>query len=238
MSLTKQFNTRPLYQQVADEFISRIVSKQWAPGQPIENETEIARSLGISLGTVRKAFDILSEHKLLERHQGRGTIVSDFEAGPTRTRFSNVSDVAGRRVIGEVSIHDVSLDLPNSKIAESMGVNVRTPLVRFERRRFHMGRCFMVEDVYLRVNAFAQAVSQAELETIATNRWSGQDLATRMVEEVHSAPVTNKDLEHFDTTRITALLTLKRIVFSYQDRPLELRYGRCNLGPDLVYRTS
>lgn len=237
MSLTRQFNTRPLYQQVADEFISRIVSKQWVPGQAIENETEIARSLGISLGTVRKAFDILSEHKLLERHQGKGTIVADFEAGPTRSRFSNVFDAKRRRVTGEITIHDVALELPSARVVEAMGVNGRTPLVRFERRRSHLGRCFMVEEVYLRVGAFDEAVSQERLETIAANRWYGQDLATRMVEEVGSTPVTNADLQHFDVARTSAILTLKRIVYSYQDRPLELRYARCQLGTDLMYLT-
>lgn len=235
MSLTKQFNTRPLYQQVADEFIARIVSRQWAPGQSIENETEIARSLGISLGTVRKAFDILSEHKLLERHQGKGTVVTDLATGPLRSRFSNILDREGKRVSGDITIHEVSLDLPTPKVAEAMAINGRTPIVRFQRHRSHLGRCFMYEEVHLRVGAAAQSMSQAELETIAANRWFGQDLATRKMEEVGAEPATKKDLELFGVTRIGAVMTLQRVVLSYQDRPLELRCARCHLGPDLVY---
>lgn len=34
-----------------------------------------------------------------------------------------------------------------------------------------------------------------------------------------------------------SVLTLRRVVLSYQDRPLELRQARCVLGPDLVYRS-
>lgn len=237
MSLTKAFNTRPLYQQVADEFIARIVSGQWAPGQAIENEGEIARSLGISLGTVRKAFDILSEHKLLERHQGRGTIVTDFASGPSRSRFSNIFDREGNRVCGEIEIRDVSIDLPTPNVAEALAINARTPIVRFERIRSFLGRCFMHEDVYLRVSASAQSLSQDELEAMATHRWFGNELATRKVEEVGAEPATTRDGELFGGIRIASVLTLKRVVLSYQDRPLELRYARCNLGADLVYAT-
>lgn len=237
MSLTRQFNTRPLYQQVADEFIARIVSRQWAPGQAIENETEIARSLDISLGTVRKAFDILSEYELLERHQGKGTIVTDLDSGPMRGRFSNIFDAEGRRVSGEMTLHDVSLDFPSPPVAQAMGINARTPVVRFSRRRMHLGRCFMVEEVHLRVNQAAQSLSQDELETIARQRWSGQDLATRKVEEVGSEPATEADMRLLGIGEFDSVLTLRRVVLSYQDRPLELRQARCVLGPDLVYRS-
>jgi GntR family transcriptional regulator len=235
MSLSKPFNTRPLYQQVADEFISRIVSRQWAPGQAIENETEIARSLGISLGTVRKAFDILTEHKLLERHQGKGTVVCDPEAGAMRSRFSNFVDRAGRRIAGEVTIHDVSLDLAEPVVAEQMGINPRTPVIRFGRRRTHLGRCFMHETVSLRVGAASQSMTQAELDMAAASRWIGHDLATHKVEEVGCAPADEADAALFGIAPGASVLTLKRLVMSYQRRPLELRYARCHLGPDLAY---
>lgn len=235
MSLAKPFNTRPLYQQVADEFIQRIVSRRWAPGQSIENETEIARSLGISLGTVRKAFDILTEHELLERQQGKGTIVSDLEAGPMRSRFSNIVDRNGQRVVGEITIHDVELILPSAEVAQAMSVNERTPVLHFERRRTHLGRPFMLEDVYLRVDASAQGASTERLEAIAGARWYGQDLATQKVEDVACEIASARDVELFGISRLSSVLKLTRVILSYQSRPLELRYARCNLAPDLVY---
>ncbi|WP_182084714.1 GntR family transcriptional regulator [Aureimonas sp. ME7] len=238
MSLAKPFNTRPLYQQVADEFISRIVSKTWAPGQSIENEAEIARSLGISLGTVRKAFDILTEHKLLERHQGKGTIVADFDGGKMRSRFSNVFDRSGNRISGEVSVFKVTLATATPDAAEILQVNGRTPVLQFERRRTHLGRLFMTEEVYLRVDANAKTLSQDSLETMASARWTGQDLATYKREKAVAEAATAADKRNFKLQGDAAVLKLTRVICSYQDRPLELRIGRCSLGNDLVYATN
>ncbi|WP_168990375.1 GntR family transcriptional regulator [Aureimonas flava] len=238
MSLAKPFNTRPLYQQVADEFIARIVSKAWAPGQAIENEAEIARSFGISLGTVRKAFDILTAHNLLERHQGKGTVVADFEGGKMRSRFSNIFDRSGNRVSGEVSVSKVVLGTAPPEAAETLGVNGRTPVLQFERRRTHLGRLFMTEEVFLRVGATAKTMSQEALEGVATARWTGQDLATHKRERATAEPATAADKRNFKLTGDAAVLRLQRIISSYQDRPLELRIGRCHLGGDLVYATS
>jgi len=235
MSLAKPFNTRPLYQQVADEFIARIVSRAWAPGQSIENEAEIARSLGISLGTVRKAFDILSEHKLLERHQGKGTVVADFEGSKMRSRFSNVRDRSGQRISGEIELADVTLGLVPSDVAARLQVNGRTPVLQFKRRRTHLGRPFMTEDVFLRVDAGARDLSPDDLASVAAARWTGQDLATHHSEQVTAEPATAADKRAFRLTGDASVLKLTRVICSYQDRPLELRVGRCHLGNDLVY---
>jgi GntR family transcriptional regulator len=238
MSLAKPFNTRPLYQQVADEFIARIVSRAWAPGQAIENEAEIARSLGISLGTVRKAFDILTEHKLLERQQGKGTVVSDFTSGKMRSRFSNIVDRSGERVSGEIEIADVKLGVAPADAADGLQVNARTPVLQFTRRRTHFGRPFMVEDVFLRVDASARDMSDEELSQLASARWTGQDLATHK-RETASAEIANPgDKRSFQLKGDASILRLRRLICSYQDRPLELRVARVHLGGDLFYTSA
>ncbi|WP_062012016.1 GntR family transcriptional regulator [Aureimonas sp. AU4] len=238
MSLAKPFNTRPLYQQVADEFIARIVSRAWAPGQSIENEAEIARSLGISLGTARKAFDILTEHKLLERQQGKGTVVTDFTTGKMRSRFSNIVDRSGERVSGEVEIGGVQLGVAPADAADLLQVNARTPVLQFERRRTHFGRPFMTEEVFLRVDAGARDLSQGELEQLAFARWSGHDLATHKRESVSAESATAADKRNFKLKEDTAILKLRRLICSYQDRPLELRFARVHLGSDLFYASA
>ena len=238
MSLAKSFNTRPLYQQVADEFVSRIVSRRWAPGQSIENEADIARSLGISLGTVRKAFDILTERKLLERHQGKGTVVADFEGSKMRSRFSSIFDRSGNRISGEIELANVVLDVARPAATEALQVNARTPVLQFERRRTHLGRVFMTEEVFLRVDASVRQMAQADLEAVASARWTGQDLATHKSEKLTAEPATAADRRNFKLSEGAAVVCLTRVICSYQDRPLELRYARCHLGSDLVYGTE
>jgi GntR family transcriptional regulator len=61
--------------------------KEWPDGRPLPNETDLARTYGVSVGTMRKALDLLAQSKLIVRRQGLGTFVnSQREDPPSRFR--------------------------------------------------------------------------------------------------------------------------------------------------------
>lgn len=70
----------PLYLQIAAHLKDRILSGEWSRSQPLPNEIDLSDHYGVSLGTVRKALELLARQKLLVRHQGRGTFVSTASA--------------------------------------------------------------------------------------------------------------------------------------------------------------
>jgi len=70
---------RPLYQQVRDAFVQRLVEGKWTPGQALPSEMELAAEVGVSQGTVRKALDALASENLVIRRQGRGTFVAEHD---------------------------------------------------------------------------------------------------------------------------------------------------------------
>ncbi len=72
----------PLYVQVADLLRNRIEELEWRPDLAMPNETQLAREMGVSIGTMRKALEALEDQKYITRRQGRGTFVMDtsFEA--------------------------------------------------------------------------------------------------------------------------------------------------------------
>jgi GntR family transcriptional regulator len=53
------FLNRPLYLQVRDVLAERIVSGDLLPGSAIPSETDLAREIGVSAGTVRKALQLM-----------------------------------------------------------------------------------------------------------------------------------------------------------------------------------
>jgi GntR family transcriptional regulator len=73
----------PLHEQVRALILSRIERGDWSAGAPIPPEVELARELGVSIGTVRKALDQLARDRILVRERGRGTFVKDGEAWRT-----------------------------------------------------------------------------------------------------------------------------------------------------------
>ena len=102
MTAVGRFSTRPLYLQVKDTLIERILAGAWKPGAAIPNEIELSRELGISVGTVRKALDEMEGDRLISRRQGRGTFVIDQTSEECAIRFSNIRDADGIRIAGTV----------------------------------------------------------------------------------------------------------------------------------------
>ena len=66
----------PLYRQVRRELQRVIEGGRYAPGDTLPNEASIAQTLGVSIGTLRRAVDELVHEHVLVRQQGRGTFVA------------------------------------------------------------------------------------------------------------------------------------------------------------------
>ena len=90
--------------KVRNLLAQRIAGGVWPPGSMLPNEMELARELGVSSGTVRKALDILESDRLVLRRQGRGTSVVDQATGDVAARFSNIRDGVGRRIVGDMEL--------------------------------------------------------------------------------------------------------------------------------------
>lgn len=107
LTLRRVLQSRSLPLLVYDEFLLRITTGDWKPGTMIPSEATLAAEMQVSIGTIRKALAILRENHLIERRQGRGTIVVDQSAEDVPVRFSNFFDAAGRRTSGEVEERSV-----------------------------------------------------------------------------------------------------------------------------------
>ncbi|MEN9539792.1 MAG: hypothetical protein RLZZ126_2027, partial [Pseudomonadota bacterium] len=60
-----------------------IAAGHWQGGERIPTEAELARTMGMAVGTVRKALAELSRRGLLERRHGSGTYVRQAPDSPT-----------------------------------------------------------------------------------------------------------------------------------------------------------
>lgn len=80
----------PLYVQVATILRNKICASEWSVRMPLPNEVTLAREIGVSIGTVRKALEMLENERLIERRQGRGTFVVETSVESELERFSNI----------------------------------------------------------------------------------------------------------------------------------------------------
>jgi DNA-binding transcriptional MocR family regulator len=86
---------QPIYRQLADAIAERISTGQLEVGERLPPQREIARSLGVNLTTVTRAFATLQQRGLIEGKAGRGTVVRRPEQGPATAFKSAPSDDSG-----------------------------------------------------------------------------------------------------------------------------------------------
>ncbi len=70
-------SSAPKYQQVSETLLSLIHTGELKPGDRVPTETSLTKSLPVSLGTVQKALNALTERGILKRRQGSGTFVTE-----------------------------------------------------------------------------------------------------------------------------------------------------------------
>lgn len=75
----------PRYLQVSEMLGREILAGHWRAGERIPTEPVLAASLGVAVGTLRKAVAELEQRGMLERRQGSGTYV--------RTRAGRVKNI-------------------------------------------------------------------------------------------------------------------------------------------------
>jgi DNA-binding transcriptional MocR family regulator len=87
-------NDLPIYQRLADAIGARIASGELVGGERLPPHREIARTLGINVTTVTRAFSALQERGLVEARPGRGTLIVSRETEEASFK-SAPSDEAG-----------------------------------------------------------------------------------------------------------------------------------------------
>jgi len=236
MPARDSFSTEPLYLQVRRLLAEQIARSVWAPGAMLPNELELARELGVSAGTVRKALGSLESDKLITRRRGRGTFVVDQAAADVAVRFSNIRDGTGQRIVGDMEQlsqgYSPATDIEQQRLQLGPGALV----LRLTRLRRHQGRLFMYEEAALAADRFP-GLGGAEIGTYritALAQRHGVHLAQGL-ERVMLAQATPEIARLLEVASFTPLLQLDRVVLAMTGEPVEWRVGFCHLDEHETY---
>jgi GntR family phosphonate transport system transcriptional regulator len=137
MSTTEAASGVALWRQVADGIERGIAEGQFAVGDRLPGEIEIAETYRVNRHTVRRALAALAERGLLRAERGSGTYVEAPRlAYPlcARTRFSEIVGAGGREPRGQLIAS--GSDIATRDLARRLGVKLNAPLVRLETLRF------------------------------------------------------------------------------------------------------
>lgn len=149
MTPAPKLGFRPLYQQVRDAFVQRLVEGRWTPGQALPSEMELAAEVGVSQGTVRKALDALASENLVVRRQGRGTFVAEHDEARILFQFFKLVPDIGEARFPESRIVSVSEGDAAAVERDVLGLPEDSRVLRIARVRSLGGRPSIAETVTL-----------------------------------------------------------------------------------------
>lgn len=220
---------QPLYYQVKEHLIQRIVEGTWLPGTALPSESQLAVELGVSQGTVRKALDEMTAEKLVVRRQGRGTFVAEHTQEQALFHFFRLADSDGVAPIPSSEVVSLSersaTDYEISKLGLSVGGLV-SEIVRVRRLE---GEPVVLEEIVLALADFPGIASENALPntlyTLYQRRYGFSVLKAK--ESIRAVLASDKDALLLGVESGSALLQIERVAYSIDGRPIELRYSRC-----------
>jgi len=141
----------PLHDQISSALRRFIVSGRWPPHTRLPSEPELAGSLNVARGTVRRAIRTLIDDRLLVQHQGRGTFVSPPPIAQTFAQeiISSAEALDRDGIRYETTVLAQALEVPSERIAAQLQLGDGDPVVAIRRVRSVDGAPMYVLDNYV-----------------------------------------------------------------------------------------
>jgi GntR family transcriptional regulator len=134
---------------VKDAFVKRMVDGLWAPGGLLPSEGELARELGVSQGTVRKALDEMEAENLIVRQQGKGTFVAQHDEERILFQFFKLVMDDGVPRFPDSTVLSASVEAATEEEAHELGLGAGARVARVRRVRTITGTPMIVETLAL-----------------------------------------------------------------------------------------
>jgi GntR family transcriptional regulator len=219
---------RPLYRQVRDVLVKRIVDGVWRPGETLPSETDIATDLRVSQGTVRKALNELAEENFVVRRQGKGTFVARHDEERILFQFFKLTADNGISEFPDSRILSVAVEAADAGTAETLNLRTGSRVVRIERQRSLAGRICILERIAL-PRALFPAIEKCDLPNNLYELYRSAFGVTvvRAQERLKAVAAAKRDAKALGLPPGVPLLSINRTAFAADGRPVEQRLSLC-----------
>lgn len=225
----RPFVFQPLYRQVKAALVQRLIDGNWQPGQLIASESELAREIGVSQGTVRKALDAMTVDNLLVRKQGRGTFVAAPEESRMLFQFFRLFPNSGERSFPQSTIVRRSRAIAVALERAALLLKPGSEVWRIERIRTLQGKPLLVETISLSAARFKGLDELADIPNnvyrLYSERWNITIGAAS--EKLTAVGASAADARRLGCGVATPLLKIIRVASDLEKNPVELRVSRC-----------
>jgi GntR family transcriptional regulator len=221
---------RPLAEQVRSRLAEGMAAGEWQPGEAIPSEAQLARDFGVAIGTIRKAVDGLVAQQALVRRQGKGTFVAAHDPGRLMFHFFHVVGRDGTKSYPEVTTLDFRRERAGARHAAALGISPFEKVIRIRNVLSLGGQRAILDDIALPAELFpglTEKIFLARDNTIYHLYQSRYGInVLRTDERLRAALATREEAQVLGVAEGAALLEIRRLAFTFRDRPVELRLSR------------
>ncbi len=222
---------QPLYAQVRDRLLERIVRKEWQHGQVLPNEFDLAREFGVSIGTIRKAVEGLEAARIVTRKQGRGTFVSRDSTIASTEAVSILYGLSPevQEVATETLVNEIRVGHPLGSTALSL--TATQAVIEITRRRTFANGVRALDRIALPQHVFFDFDCAAELPCNLYEYFAdyfGIRIANS-TEQLSIALATSETAHALGVAPATAVLRIERTSRSVSGEAIEWRETFCFL---------
>jgi GntR family transcriptional regulator len=215
---------------VRDVLAERIANGALQPGASMPNESDLARELGVSAGTVRKALELMETQRLINRRQGKGTFVNDLASHELAARFCCFRSPDGAQLDGRVASVEVGEDVASEEERRRLFLAEGDRAYRIRRVHIHNGRPYMVEDATVPTALFPHlAASPALAASIGTIAREHAVLLGNAEDRIRLGVATEAGARALGIVAGTPVMRRERVVFMLNGRPAEWGVAQCHL---------
>lgn len=230
----------PLYRQVKRELLRLIEGGACAPGQALPNETALARQLGVSIGTLRRAVDELVHEHVLVRRQGKGTYVALHNNDRFLFQFFHIEprldlrfgDPVPRREYPMVECIAFERERAADTEAAALRIRAGDPLLRIENRLSLAGRPVVHDRILLAAALFRGLTEKRLVDRPSTlyNLYQTDFGITvlRAQERARAAAADRASARVLGVAIGEPMLEIHRVALTFGDKPVEYRVSTVN----------
>ena len=221
----------PLYEEVKKKITQSLILGEWVPGEAIPSEIELANIYDVSQGTIRKAIDDLTAESILVRRQGKGTYVATHNEENIQLRFLRLTSNFGSKEKLDNQLISFSKEKATNKLAKILNINPASTIITLKRILTFNEKPLILDVIKIPAQSFKGLTAEMVIEKKGSMyRMYEADFGIRMLradEKIKAITANSESASLLNVKESFPLLSVERISYTYDNKPLEWRLGLC-----------
>ncbi|RPA55935.1 GntR family transcriptional regulator [Aerococcus agrisoli] len=218
------------YEEIANELRRRINDGEYAEGEMLPDQIELAKEFCVSRMTLKKGIDMIAMEGLIIKKRGVGTFV--LKSTLWNNGDSKIDDYQGltqqfghRKIVSKKILFDIVF--PNEELQKLLLIEASDPVYHVQRLRIIDNKPYILEDSYF----VASIITQLKEEHLYGSIYAyiRDELGLKIggaYRKIHADVPGELDIQELNCDEHTPVLEVEQVVYLENGTPFEYSTSR------------